>query len=153
MFGFLGLMLGVTAGVLTGVAVKGLVDEPLVTGGGAAAFYAAFALSSLLTLFVMMNYLSMSIRVATDKLDIRLGMKSSVLPISDIAAVRVAEPKSRMKTGIEIDVRSDKAGDEAVETWFIASNDPEPLEASLMSAISSASADTDSAETASTTGS
>jgi len=71
MFGFLGLMLGVTGGVLTGVAVKGLVDEPLVTGGGAIAFYAAFSLSSLMTLFVMLNYLSMSLRITTDQLDIR----------------------------------------------------------------------------------
>ena len=34
MFGFLGLMLGVTAGALTGVAIKGLISDPVVTGGG-----------------------------------------------------------------------------------------------------------------------
>jgi len=153
MFGFLGLMLGVTAGALTGVAVKGLVDEPVVTGSGAAAFYIAFGLSSLMTLFVMLNYLSMSLRVSATELDIRLGMKTSVVQLSDIDAVRIAEPKSRMtraaaqarpdarsiakmwsvlgvKTGIEIDVRSG-SGDGAVETWFIASNDPESLSEKL----------------------
>lgn len=164
MFGFLGLMLGVTAGVLTGVAVKGLVDEPLVTGGGAVAFYAAFSISSLMSMFVMLNYLAMSLRITNDGLDIRLGMKSSVVPISDITAVRVAEPKSRMtraaaqarpnarsiakmwsvlgvKTGIEIDVQLGGAEDKGqVETWFIASNDPEPLEEKLTSVISSVSA-------------
>lgn len=153
MFGFLGLMLGVTAGALTGVAVKGLVDEPVVTGGGAAAFYIAFGLSSLMTLFVMLNYLSMSLRISETEFDIRLGMKTSVVQLSDIVAVRVADPKSRMtraaaqarpdvrsiakmwsvlgvKTGIEIDVRSG-SGNGDVETWFIASNDPEPLNENL----------------------
>ena len=37
-FSFLGLLLGVTGGSVTGVAVKGLIGEPLVTGGNAGGF-------------------------------------------------------------------------------------------------------------------
>jgi hypothetical protein len=163
MFGFLGLMLGVTAGALTGVAVKGLIDEPVVTGGGALAFYAAFGISSLMTMFVMLNYLSMSLRLSSDKFDIRLGMKGSEVAVSDITAVRVADPKSRMtraatqarpdtrsiaklwsvlgvKTGIEIDIQQSSSSDEGKpETWFIASNDPETLIDKLSAVISASS--------------
>jgi len=76
-----------------------------------------------------------------------LGMKGSVVQLSDISAVRVAEPQARMtraaaqtrpdrrsiaklwsvlgvKTGIEIDIRSE---DDKITTWFIASNDAETL--------------------------
>jgi hypothetical protein len=165
MFGFLGLMLGVTAGALTGVAVKGLIDEPVVTGGGALAFYAAFGISSLMTMFVMLNYLSMSLRLSSDKFDIRLGMKGSEVAISDIKAVRIADPKSRMtraatqarpdtrsiakmwsvlgvKTGIEIDIQqSNSSEDGKPETWFVASNDPEILSEKLSAAISSSAGD------------
>lgn len=145
-------MLGVTAGILTGVAVKGLVGEPLVSGGGAVAFYAAFGVSSLMSMFVMLNYLSMSVQLAATELEVRLGMKSGTVPIREIVEVRVAKPQSRMsraatqtradrrsisklwsvlgvKTGVEIDLLHDgSGGDKSVsETWFIASNDPETL--------------------------
>ena len=155
-FGFLGLMLGITGGVLTGVAVKGLVDDPLVSGGGALVFYSAFALSSLLTLYVMLNYLSMSLRIARGKLDIRMGIKSAIIEIDDICDARVALPANRMaraaiqtrpdrrniakmwsvlgvKTGGELDIKTD-AGD--VETWFIASIDPETLKQNLEAEMS-----------------
>ncbi|MBO04773.1 MAG: hypothetical protein CL731_07150 [Chloroflexi bacterium] len=155
MFGFLGLMLGVTGGVLTGVAVKGLVDEPVVSGGGAVAFYGAFALSSLITLYVMLNYLSMSLRLSGDKLDIRLGMKSAIVHLDDMKEVRVATPASRMaraatqarpdrrsiakmwsvlgvKTGIELDLQN---SDGDVETWFVASLDPESLQEKIQAVI------------------
>ncbi|MBT4126697.1 MAG: DUF3093 family protein [Chloroflexi bacterium] len=161
MFGFLGLMLGVTGGALTGVAVKGLIGEPVVEGGGAMAFYAAFSISALMTMFVMLNYLSMTLRIADGKFDIRLGMKSAVIDLSDISAVRVAEPQSRMtraaaqarpdrrtiaklwsvlgvKTGVEIDIRS---GDEATKTWFVASLDAEALSEKLGAVISSDASD------------
>ena len=160
MFGFLGLMLGVTAGALTGVAVKGLISDPVVTGGGAVAFYAAFGISSLMTMFVMLNYITMTLRISGDGLDVRLGMKSGLVKTDDLVAVRIAEPQSRMtraaaqsrpymrsiskmwsvlgvKTGVEIDVRL--GGDNAkVETWFIASNDPKSLNEKLAEVIGSA---------------
>ena len=160
MFGFLGLLLGVTAGALTGVAVKGLIGEPLVTGSGAAAFYGTFGISSLMTMFVMLNYLAMSLRISSEKLDIRLGIKGSEVEIADIKAVRIADPKSRMtravaqtrpnirsiakmwsvlgvKTGIEIDIQNDvDSGKSKTVTWFIASNDPEKLNERLSSVVS-----------------
>jgi hypothetical protein len=157
MFGFLGLMLGVTAGALTGVAVKGFISDPVVTGSGAVAFYAAFGISSLMTMFVMLNYVTMTLQISDDDLDVRLGMKSVVVKTGDMIAVRIAEPKSRMaraaaqarpdmriiskmwsvlgvKSGIELDVRV--GGDDGkVETWFIASNDSESLNAKLAAVI------------------
>ncbi|NQW20190.1 MAG: hypothetical protein HQ477_05625 [Chloroflexi bacterium] len=164
-FGFLGLMLGVTAGALTGVAVKGLISDPVVTGGGAVAFYLAFSLSTLLTVFVMLNYLMMTLRISSDIFDVRLGMKSGVVTLTDIVAVRVAEPKSRMtraaaqarpdmqsiakmwsvlgvRSGIEVDIRlNDSDSDDKVNTWFIASNDPETLSEKLSAAITTSEAD------------
>jgi hypothetical protein len=162
-FGFLGLLLGVTAGGLTGVAVKGLIGDPVVSGGGAIAFYAAFGASSLVTLYVMFNYLSMTLLVSEDSLDIRMGMKASTVSTESISAVRVAPTQSRMaraatqaraggrgiskmwsvfgvKSGIEIDIRS---GDASTETWFIASLDSETLSERLGAVVSSnASGDT-----------
>lgn len=161
MFGFLGLMLGVTAGALTGVAVKGLIDEPVVSGGGALAFYAAFGISSLMTMFVMLNYLSMTLRINNGKLDIRLGMKSAIIDLADISAVRVAVPQSRMtraaaqarpdrrsiaklwsvlgvKTGVEIDIR---LGDSETVTWFVASLDADTLSEKLAAVISNSAAE------------
>ena len=160
MFGFLGLMLGVTAGALTGVAVKGLISDPVVTGGEAVAFYAAFGISSLMTMFVMLNYITMTLQISCDGLDVRLGMKSGLVKTDDLVAVRIAEPQSRMtraaahtrpnmrtiskmwsvlgvKTGVEIDVQL--GGDNGkVETWFIASNDPKSLNDKLAEIIGSA---------------
>ena len=148
---------------MTGVAVKGLIGEPVVSGGGALAFYAAFAASSLITLYVMFNYTSMTLRATADVFDLRFGMKATSIALTDIAAVRVAEPKSRMTrvasqaqsgsrkiskmwsvlgvgSGIEIDIADDPAGATdgagSTVTWFISSNDPEPLAEYLNSQIS-----------------
>jgi hypothetical protein len=157
MFGVLGLMLGVTAGSLTGVAIKGVISDPVVTGSEAVAFYAAFGISSLVTMFVMLNYVTMTLRVSGDGFDVRLGMKSAVVKTDDLVAVRIAEPKSRMTraaaqarpntrsiakmwsvlgvtTGIELDVRAGGHSGK-VETWFIASNDPESLNDKLVELI------------------
>lgn len=156
-FGFLGLLLGVTAGALTGVAVKGLIGDPVVSGGGAIAFYGAFGMSSLVTLYVMFNYLSMTLLVSAESFDIRMGMKASTVSTDSISAVRVAPTLSRMtrvasqaksgkrgigkiwsvfgvKSGIEIDIRS---GDADTVTWFIASLDAETLSERLGEVISS----------------
>ena len=76
-FSFLGLLLGATGGAVTGVAIKGLLGDPLVSGGSAVAFYVAFSASSLITLFVMLNYLMMSLEVSKDGLNIKFGMKSA----------------------------------------------------------------------------
>ncbi|MCH7971642.1 MAG: hypothetical protein IH960_11470 [Chloroflexi bacterium] len=162
-FSFLGLLLGATGGVVTGVAIKGLIGDPLVSGGGAVAFYATFSASSLITLFVMLNYLMMSLQVSKDGLDIKFGMKTASVERVELIAVRVADTRSRMSralgqdgrkisqmwtvlgvgSGIEIDVLSGKSGnndsggdnDGKTETWFISSRDPAKLAERLASLI------------------
>ena len=154
-FGFLGLLLGVTGGVLTGVALKGIIGDPVVSGSGALVFYAAFGASTLITLYVMFNYVTMNLQISTGVFEIRIGMKSASVNLADISAVRVAEPKSRMSrvasqakgarkilqmwsvlgvgSGIEIDVS--QQGDGQIQTWFISSNDPSELAEKLGAAI------------------
>jgi hypothetical protein len=154
-FGFLGLLLGVTGGVLTGVALKGIIGDPVVSGSGALMFYAAFGASTLITLYVMFNYVTMNLQISTGVFEIRIGMKSASVNLADISAVRVAEPKSRMNrvasqakgarkilqmwsvlgvgSGVEIDVS--QQGEGQTQTWFISSNDPSELAEKLGAAI------------------
>ena len=160
-FGFLGLLLGVTGGAFTGVAIKGVIGDPVVTGSGAVMFYAAFGASTLITLYVMFNYVTMNLQISKGVFEVKRGMKSVSVNVADISAVRVAETKSRMNrvaseakgarkisqmwsvigvgSGIEIDISSgDTANnDGAVEMWFISSNDPDELSEKLGSVISS----------------
>ena len=156
-FGLLGLLLGVTGGVLTGVATKGIIADPVVTGSGAVMFYAAFSSSTLITLFVMLNYVTMNLQISHGVFEVKRGMKAVSVNVTDISAVRVAETKSRMNrvaseakgarkitqmwsvigvgSGIEIDVSRGDAG--TVEMWFIASNDADELSEKLNAVISS----------------
>ena len=165
-FGFLGLLLGVTGGALTGIAIKGVIGDPVVTGSGAAVFYAAFGASTLITLYVMFNYVTMNLQISKGVFEIKRGMKAASVNVTDISAVRVAETKSRMNrvaseakgarkikqmwsvigvgSGIEIDVSRGDSG--AVEMWFIASNDAEELSEKL-GAVIPASSDDDAVET------
>ena len=159
-FSFLGLLLGATGGVVTGVAIKGLIGDPLVSGGGAVAFYTTFSASSLITLFVMLNYLMMSLQVSKDGLDIKFGMKTASVERVELIAVRVADTRSRMSralgqdgrkisqmwtvlgvgSGIEIDILSGQNGDGddgKAETWFVSSRDPARLCEKLASLIAS----------------
>ena len=148
-FSFLGFLLGVTGGSVTGVAVKGLIGDPLVTGGNAVVFYIAFSASSLITFFVMLNYLMMSLQVSKDALEIKFGMKSETIGRGRIVGVRVAETKSRMSramsqggrrlskmwtvlgvgSGIELDISSSKDGARSgkTRTWFVSSREPGKL--------------------------
>ena len=145
---------------MTGVAIKGLIGDPLVSGGGAVAFYATFSASSLITLFVMLNYLMMSLQVSKDGLDIKFGMKTASVEPRLLIAVRVADTRSRMSralgqdgrkisqmwtvlgvgSGIEIDVLSGQNGEGdddggKAETWFVSSRDPAKLCEKLASLI------------------
>ena len=164
---FLGLLLGLTAGVFTGVGLKHLIGDPLVSGGESLLFYGAFGGSSLITLFVMLNYLMMSLRVSGEGIAIQRGMKSAMLDVDVIVAVRVAETRSRMSraaseatkpgkqvsqmwsvmgigSGVEIDfLGSDK---QEVQTWFISSNEPSNLCEKLQSVISHFHGDKESAD-------
>jgi hypothetical protein len=154
-FGFLGLLLGVTGGVLTGVAIKGVIGDPVVSGSGAAMFYAAFGVSTLITLYVMFNYVTMNLQISKGVFEVKRGMKTASVNVADITAVRVAETKSRMTrvaseakgarkitqmwsvigvgSGIEIDVSRGDATDNngAIEMWFISSNDADELSEKL----------------------
>jgi hypothetical protein len=164
---FLGLLLGLTAGVFTGVGLKHLIGDPLVSGLESLLFYGAFGGSSLITLFVMLNYLMMSLRVSGEGIAIQRGMKSAMLDVDVIVAVRVAETRSRMSraaseatkpgkqvsqmwsvmgigSGVEIDfLGSDK---QEVQTWFISSNDPGNLCEKLQSVISHFQGDKESTD-------
>ena len=164
---FLGLLLGLTAGVFTGVGLKHLIGDPLVSGGESLLFYGAFGGSSLITLFVMLNYLMMSLRVSGEGIAIQRGMKSAMLDVDVIVAVRVAETRSRMSraaseatkpgkqvsqmwsvmgigSGVEIDfLGSDK---QEVQTWFISSNEPGNLCEKLQSVISHFQGDKESTD-------
>jgi len=154
---FLGLLLGLTAGVFTGVGLKHLIGDPLVSGGESLLFYGAFGGSSLITLFVMLNYLMMSLRVSGEGIAIQRGMKSAMLDVDAIMAVRVAETRSRMSraaseatksgkqvnqmwsvmgigSGVEIDFLG--SDNQEVQTWFISSNEPGNLCEKLQSVIS-----------------
>ena len=165
-FGFLGLLLGVTAGGLTGVAIKGIIGDAVVSGSGALMFYAAFGASTLITLYVMFNYVMMNLRISNGVFEIKIGMKSASVKTADISAVRVAETKSRMTrvasqakgarkisrmwsvlgvgSGIEIDVA--QGGAVKAETWFISSNDPDVLSEKLGAVIPAAPDDDDAAD-------
>ena len=164
---FLGLLLGLTAGVFTGVGLKHLIGDPLVSGLESLLFYGAFGGSSLITLFVMLNYLMMSLRVSGEGIAIQRGMKSAMLDVDVIVAVRVAETRSRMSraaseatkpgkqvsqmwsvmgigSGVEIDfLGSDK---QDVQTWFLSSNDPGNLCEKLQSVISHFQGDKESTD-------
>ena len=154
---FLGLLLGLTAGVFTGVGLKHLIGDPLVSGEESLLFYGAFGGSSLITLFVMLNYLIMSLRVSSEGIAIQRGMKSAMLDVDVIVAVRVAETRSRMSraaseatksgkqvsqmwsvmgigSGVEIDFLG--SDNQEVQTWFISSNEPSNLCEKLQSVIS-----------------
>ena len=164
---FLGLLLGLTAGVFTGVGLKHLIGDPLVSGLESLLFYGAFGGSSLITLYVMLNYLMMSLRVSGEGIAIQRGMKSAMLDVDVIVAVRVAETRSRMSraaseatktgkqvsqmwsvmgigSGVEIDfLGSDK---QEVQTWFISSNEPGNLCEKLQSVISHFQGDKESTD-------
>jgi hypothetical protein len=152
-FSFLGLLLGLTGGIVTGVAIKGLIGEPIVSGGSAVAFYVAFGASSLITFFVMLNYLMMNLQVSAAGLDIKFGMKSASVERTRIVAVRVADTKSRMfralgqegrtisqmwtvmgvGSGIEIDIANPQGG--SPKTWFISSREAATLTEKLEALI------------------
>ncbi|GIT58494.1 MAG: hypothetical protein Ct9H300mP19_04420 [Dehalococcoidia bacterium] len=133
----------VDRGVFTGVGLKHLIGDPLVSGLESLLFYGAFGGSSLITLFVMLNYLMMSLRVSGEGIAIQRGMKSAMLDVDVIVAVRVAETRSRMSRAASEATKPGKQVSQMwsvmgigsglrliswvqktkVQTWFISSND------------------------------
>lgn len=92
--GLLGLVLGVTAGVLTGVAIRNLVgDEPIISGSGAATFYVAFALAVVLDVFLLLNFTNLAVRASDDGLTFRYGMFSKSFSWSQVSSVEATDYK------------------------------------------------------------
>ncbi len=73
--GILGLVLGVTAGALTGVAVRNLAgDSPIIGGSEAVVFYVTFALAILLDVFLLINFTNLTVSVADGGFEFRYGL-------------------------------------------------------------------------------
>lgn len=90
--GLLGLVLGVTAGVLTGVAVRNLAgDEPIISGAEAAIFYVTFALAVLLDLFLLINFTNLSVSVADRGIEFRYGLFGKSLTWGQITAAEASD--------------------------------------------------------------
>ena len=115
----------------------------------------------------MLNYLMMSLRVSGEGIAIQREMKSAMLDVDVIVAVRVAETRSRMSraaseatkpgkqvsqmwsvmgigSGVEIDFLG--SDNQEVQTWFISSNEPSNLCEKLQSVISHFQGDKESTD-------
>lgn len=89
--GILGLALGVTAGVMTGIAIRNMVgDEPIIEGANAAIFYATFAFAVLLDVFVLFNFTNLAVSVGAAGIEFRYGMFAKKLKWEQ---VKSAEPQ------------------------------------------------------------
>ena len=92
LIGMMGLVLGVTAGPLTGVAVRNLVgDEPIISGSEATIFYVCFAVAVLVDLFLLVNFSFLVIRVDDRGLEIRYGLFSKFFSWSQVSDVRTSD--------------------------------------------------------------
>jgi hypothetical protein len=86
----LGLFLGGAAGVVSAVAIRSLVGEPLMEGGEAALFYTLLTMYALLDLFLLVNFTNLAVTVSPDTVEVRFGLFSKTLQARDI---RGAEPR------------------------------------------------------------
>ncbi len=90
--GILGLVLGVTAGVLTGVAIRNVAgDEPIISGSEATVFYVAFALAVLVDIFLLFNFTNLSVRVTGSGLSFRYGMFGKSFSWEQITSVEATD--------------------------------------------------------------
>lgn len=90
--GLLGLFLGVTAGVLTGVAIRNLVgDEPLIEGVEAGVFYVSFALAVVLDVFLLLNFTHLAVTVSSQGIEARFGVFAKPFMWSQVSGAEVAD--------------------------------------------------------------
>lgn len=90
--GLLGLVLGLTAGAMTGVAVRNAVgDEPIITGSNAAVFYITFAFAILIDLFVLLNFTNLSVSVADKGFEFRYGVFGKSFRWDQVKSVQVQD--------------------------------------------------------------
>ena len=158
--GLLGLVLGVTAGVMTGVAIRNMVgDEPIIEGAGAAIFYVTFAFAVLLDVFILFNFTNLALKVSSQGFEIRYGLFSKFLRWDQMKSVneedyrwttyggwgiristrgRRAWSQLGVKSGVV--VRVDEKGE--VRSYFVSSRRPDELEAALKAGLPSSPAET-----------
>lgn len=73
-FALLGLMLGVSSGVMTAVGIGSLREDPLISGVEALIFFVGFAGSIVVIVYVMLNSTIMSIVADSDGLHVKMGV-------------------------------------------------------------------------------
>lgn len=73
-FALLGLMLGVSSGVMTAVGIGSLRADPLISGAEALIFFVGFAGSIVVIVYVMLNSTIMSITADSDGLHVKMGI-------------------------------------------------------------------------------
>ncbi len=78
--------LGAVLGIMTGVAVAGLIE-----GAEAVAFYIGMSVLALLLLLFMVNFTNLSIRLSNRSLEFAFGLFRKQLQLTDIKAVEVAD--------------------------------------------------------------
>ena len=92
-FAFLGLLLGVTSGLLTAVGIRNFGDDPLLTGSEVAIFFPCFAGGVIGIVYVMLNSTLMETKTTEQGLTVRLGLMGTQRTFTweTIRAIRTAE--------------------------------------------------------------
>jgi hypothetical protein len=89
---FLGLLLGGTAGAMTGVAVRNLAgDEPIITGGEAVVFYLTFGFAVLLDVFLLVNFTNLSVTVSNSGVEAGFGVFRKRFSWDQVKSVEVQD--------------------------------------------------------------
>lgn len=149
MIGVLGLVLGVTAGVMSGVAIRNVVgDDPIIEGSSAMIFYVSFALAVLVDVFVLFNFTNLALKTSSEGFEFRYGMFGKSFRWSQIESVeskdyrwityggwgirlstqgRRAWSQMGVKGGVLI-----KVGENGKDrSYFVSSRRPDELEAAI----------------------
>lgn len=149
----LGLILGITAGVLTGVAVRNIFgDEPLMTGGELAVFYITFALAVIIDLFLLFNFTNLVVSVTERGFNFHYGLFGKSFSWDQLKGVEATDyswityggwgvrfsTKGRrawsqlgVKRGVVVDVNENGKG----RRYFVSSTRPQELAAALANGI------------------
>ena len=92
MFAFLGLMLGAVSGGLTAVGIRGLTDDPIISGSESLLFYVSFAIAIVGIVYVMLNSTLMETKATADGITVKLGVLGTqrTFDWGDITAIRTA---------------------------------------------------------------
>lgn len=152
----LGLFLGVAAGVVSAVAIRSLIGEPVMEGAEAAIFYVVLILYALLSLFLLVNFTNLAVTVSQEFIEFRYGIFSKKLKLSDVAeatpqkyrwstyggwGVRLAFGGRRAWSmiGVPMGVAVVMGDSEGGKRYFVSSRSPEALAQAINTALSTAS--------------